>query len=231
MRTSPFHRFSPLPILFLAVFVDMVGFGIVVPVLPLYTERFGASPITIGALLAIYSAMGFFFAPLAGWLADRFGRRKILLLSTIGQATGFCIMGSAKSVFWLFVARSIDGIFGANTSAAQAYVADVTPPEKRSRALGWLGAAFGLGFICGPLLGGILSKVSLSAPFYFASALAAANALLIFFVLPETLLPETQTQPIRPNLLPRSSAAPSRTIGSLIASYSLFMTGFAILTS
>ena len=231
MRTSPFHRFSPLPILFLAVFVDMVGFGIVVPVLPLYTERFGASPITIGALLAIYSGMGFIFAPLVGFLADRFGRRKILLLSTIGQAAGFFIMGAAKSVFWLFVARSIDGIFGANTSAAQAYVADVTSPEKRSRALGWLGAAFGLGFICGPLLGGILSKVSLSAPFYFASALAAANALLIFFVLPETLLPEPQAHPIRPNLLPGSGATRSRTIGSLIASYSLFMTGFAILTS
>jgi DHA1 family tetracycline resistance protein-like MFS transporter len=231
MRTSPFHRFSPLPILFLVVFVDMVGFGIVVPVLPLYTERFGASPITIGALLAVYSGMGFIFAPLVGLLADRFGRRKILLLSTIGQATGFFIMGAAKSVFWLFVARTIDGIFGANTSAAQAYVADVTPSEKRSRALGWLGAAFGLGFICGPLLGGILSRVSLGAPFYFASALAAANALLIFFVLPETLPPEAQTHPIRPNLLPGSDATQSRTIGSLIASYFLFMTGFAILTS
>jgi len=165
MRTSPFHRFSPLPILFLAVFVDMVGFGIVVPVLPLYTERFGASPITIGALLAVYSGMGFIFAPLVGLLADRFGRRKILLLSTIGQATGFFIMGAAKSIFWLFVARTIDGIFGANTSAAQAYVADVTPSEKRSRALGWLGAAFGLGFICGPLLGGILSKSPLPRRF------------------------------------------------------------------
>ena len=231
LRASPFHRFPPLPILFLAVFVDMVGFGIVVPVLPLYTERFGASPLAIGALLAIYSGMGFMFAPLAGLLADRFGRRKILLLSTIGQAAGFFIMGAATTVFWLFVARSIDGIFGANTSAAQAYVADVTPPEKRSRALGWLGAAFGLGFICGPLLGGILSKVSLSAPFYFASALAAANALLIFFVLPETLPTEVLAHPVRPSLLPRLAAAQSRTIGSVIASYFLFMTGFAILTS
>jgi MFS family permease len=97
MRTSSFHRFSPLPILFLAVFVDMLGSGIVVPVLPLYTERFGASPITIGALLAVYSGMGFTFAPVAGLLADHFGRRKILLLSTIGQATGFFIMGAAKS--------------------------------------------------------------------------------------------------------------------------------------
>src|SRR5262249_17992917 len=153
-------------------------------------------------------------APLVGLLADRFGRRKILLLSTIGQATGFFIMGAANTICWLFVARSIDGIFGANVSAAQAYVADVTPPEKRSRALGWLGAAFGLGFICGPLLGGILSRVSLSAPFYFASALAAANAFLIFFALPETLPTEGRAHPVRPTLMPGLSAGQSRTIGS-----------------
>ena len=230
MSTSPFHR-SPLPILFLTVFVDMVGFGIVVPVLPLYTERFGASPFAIGALLAIYSGMGFIFAPIVGLLADRFGRRKILLLSTIGQATGFFIMGTANTVFWLFVARGIDGIFGANVSATQAYVADVTPPEKRSRALGWLGAAFGLGFICGPLLGGILSKVSLSTPFYFASALAAANALLIFFVLPETMPIEARADAFRRTLLPLAGVGQNRTIVSVIASYFFFMTGFAILTS
>src|ERR1700750_1138 len=93
---------SPLPILLLTVFVDMVGFGIVVPVLPLYTERFGASPFTIGMLLAIYSGMGFIFSPIVGSLSDRFGRRSILLLSTIGQATGFFIMGAADSLFWLF---------------------------------------------------------------------------------------------------------------------------------
>ena len=160
----------------------MVGFGIVVPVLPLYTERFGASPITIGALLAVYSGMAFIFAPLAGLLADRFGRRKILLLSTIGQATGFFIMGAAKSIFWLFVARTIDGIFGANTSAAQAYVADVTPSEKRSRALGWLGAAFGLGFICGPLLGGFLSKVSKAPSDPSIAALRSCNSAIEIFL-------------------------------------------------
>src|ERR1700750_780306 len=140
---------SPLPILLLTVFVDMVGFGIVVPVLPLYTERFGASPFTIGMLLAIYSGMGFIFSPVVGALSDRVGRRSILLLSTIGQATGFFIMGAAPTLAWLFIARTIDGIFGANVTAPQAYVADVTPPQDRSRALGLLGAAFGLGFICG----------------------------------------------------------------------------------
>jgi DHA1 family tetracycline resistance protein-like MFS transporter len=105
---------SPLPILLLTVFVDMVGFGIVVPVLPLYTERFNATPFAIGMLLAVYSGMGFIFSPIVGALSDRLGRRSILLFSTIGQATGFFIMGAANSLLWLFVARIIDGIFGAN---------------------------------------------------------------------------------------------------------------------
>src|SRR6202048_441251 len=192
MNSERFQRsggrlLSPLPILFLTVFIDMVGFGIVVPVLPLYTERFGASPFTTGLLLAVYSGMGFIFSPVVGPLSDRIGRRSILLLSTIGQATGFFIMGAATTLLWLFVARIIDGIFGANVSATQAYVADVTPPEERSRAMGLLGAAFGVGFIFGPLIGGFLSQVSLAAPFYFAAGLAAANAVLIFFVLPESL--------------------------------------------
>ena len=152
---APGHRLlSPLPILLLTVFVDMVGFGIVVPVLPLYTERFGASPFTIGMLLAVYSGMGFIFSPIVGALSDRLGRRSILLFSTIGQATAFFIMGAANSLLWLFIARTLDGIFGANVSTTQAYVADVTPPQERSRAMGLLGAAFGVGFIFGPLIGG-----------------------------------------------------------------------------
>ena len=185
---------SPLPILFLTVFIDMVGFGIVVPVLPLYTERFGASPFTTGLLLAVYSGMGFIFSPIVGTLFDRIGRRSILLLSTIGQATGFFIMGAATTLPWLFIARTVDGIFGANVSVTQAYVADVTPPQDRSRVLGLLGAAFGVGFICGPLLGGILSQVSLSASFYFAGGLAAANAVFSYFILPETLPLEDRTR-------------------------------------
>ena len=187
LQGSGNRLFSPLPILLLTVFVDMVGFGIVVPVLPLYTERFDASPFAIGMLLAVYSGMGFIFSPIVGALSDRLGRRSILLMSTIGQATGFFIMGGANSLIWLFVARIIDGIFGANVSTTQAYVADVTPPDDRSRAMGLLGAAFGVGFIFGPLIGGVLSQISLSAPFYFAAGLAAANAGLIFFLLPESL--------------------------------------------
>src|ERR1700731_940109 len=231
LQRSGNRLLSPLPILLLTVFIDMVGFGIVIPVLPLYAERFGASPVTTGMLLAVYSGMGFIFSPIIGALSDRLGRRSILLFSTIGQATGFFIMGVANSLLWLFVARIIDGIFGANVSATQAYVAAVTSPEDRSRAMGLLGAAFGVGFIFGPLIGGVLSQISLSAPFYFAASLAAANAVLIFFVLPESL-------PVKDN--PRGNGETFMTLfrqglGAIIlplmAAYFFMMTGFSILTS
>ena len=236
MNSERFQRsggrlLSPLPILFLTVFIDMVGFGIVVPVLPLYTERFGASPFTTGLLLAVYSGMGFIFSPVVGALSDRIGRRSILLLSTIGQATGFFIMGAATTLLWLFIARTIDGIFGANVSATQAYVADVTPPQDRSRALGLLGAAFGLGFICGPMLGGVLSLISLSAPFYFAGALAAANAVLIFFILPESLPLENRSGPDRETFVTLFREGRGRVIVPLMAAYFFMMAGFSIMTA
>ena len=236
MNSERFQRsrgrlLSPLPILFLTVFIDMVGFGIVVPVLPLYTERFGASPFTTGLLLAVYSGMGFIFSPVVGALSDRIGRRSILLLSTIGQATGFFIMGAATTLLWLFIARTIDGIFGANVSATQAYVADVTPPQDRSRALGLLGAAFGLGFICGPMLGGVLSLISLSAPFYFAGALAAANAVLIFFILPESLPLENRSGLNRETFVTLFREGRGRVIVPLMAAYFFMMAGFSIMTA
>jgi DHA1 family tetracycline resistance protein-like MFS transporter len=236
MNSERFQRsggrlLSPLPILFLTVFIDMVGFGIVVPVLPLYTERFGASPFTTGLLLAVYSGMGFIFSPVVGALSDRIGRRSILLLSTIGQATGFFIMGAATTLLWLFIARTIDGIFGANVSATQAYVADVTPPQDRSRALGLLGAAFGLGFICGPMLGGVLSLISLSAPFYFAGALAAANAVLIFFILPESLPLENRSGLNQETFVTLFREGRGRVIVPLMAAYFFMMAGFSIMTA
>jgi DHA1 family tetracycline resistance protein-like MFS transporter len=222
---------SPLPILLLTVFVDMVGFGIVVPVLPLYTERFGASPFTIGMLLAVYSGMGFIFSPLVGALSDRLGRRSILLCSTIGQAAAFFTMGAANSLLWLFLARTLDGIFGANVSTTQAYVADVTPPQERSRAMGLLGAAFGVGFIFGPLIGGVLSQISLSAPFYFAGALAAANAVLIYFVLPESRPPEDNSGPDRDSFVTLFRQGLGSVIVPLMAAYFFMMAGFSIVTA
>jgi multidrug resistance protein len=231
LQRSGNRLLSPLPILLLTVFIDMVGFGIVIPVLPLYAERFGASPFTTGMLLAVYSGMGFIFSPIVGALSDRLGRRSILLLSTIGQATGFFIMGAANSLLWLFVARTIDGIFGANVSTTQAYVADVTPPQDRSRALGLLGAAFGVGFIFGPLIGGVLSQISLSAPFYFAGGLAAVNAVLIFFILPESLPVEDNSRPDRDTFVTLFRQGFGSVIVPLMAAYFFMMTGFSILTA
>src|SRR5262249_54165669 len=154
-----------------------------------------------------------------------------LLLRTIGQSTGFLIMGAANTLLWLFVARIIDGIFGANLSTTQAYIADVTPPGERSQAMGQLGAAFGLGFICGPLLGGVFSQVSMSAPFYFAGALAAANAVLIYFVLPESLSREVRSQAGAETLVTLFGEGRAWSIWPLLGSYFFVMTGFSILTS
>lgn len=185
---------SPLVIIFVTVFIDLVGFGIVIPVLPLYAKNFQASDAVIGLLLASYSGMQFIFSPILGRLSDRYGRRPILMFSILGTAVGFLIMGLANTLWLLFVARIIDGATGGNISTAQAYIADVTPLEKRSSGMGLIGAAFGLGFIFGPALGGVLSGISLAAPFLFASGLAAANATALFFLLPESLASEHRTK-------------------------------------
>ena len=176
-----------LAVIFGIIFIDLVGFGIVIPVLPLYAERFGASHFVIGLLLGIYSLMQCIFAPILGKLSDRVGRRPVLLISIIGSALGFLLMGAASTLPLLFLARIIDGITGGNISTAQAYIADVTPPKERSRGMGLIGAAFGLGFIFGPAIGGALSQISLAAPFFFAAALAGLNAAAVYFFLPESL--------------------------------------------
>src|SRR3954449_3627407 len=181
---------SPLFVLFLTVFIDLVGFGIVIPILPLYAEHFHASPIAIGWLTGIYSGMQIIFTPILGKLSDRFGRRPVLFVSIVGTAIGFALMGMAQSLTLLFVARILAGITGGNLAIPQAYIADVTAPEKRSRAMGMIGAAFGLGFTFGPLIGGLMSRISYGAPFFFAAVLAAINAALIYLVLPESLSPE-----------------------------------------
>ncbi|MBI4342598.1 MAG: MFS transporter, partial [Candidatus Omnitrophica bacterium] len=151
---------SPLTLIFLTVFLDLVGFGIVIPVLPLYAERFGASPLVIGWLLGSYSAMQCLFAPILGRLSDRVGRRPVLLVSLLGTSAGFFLMGFADSLAMLFAARIIDGITGGNISTAMAYIADITPARDRSKRMGLIGAAFGLGLIFGPAIGGLLSHVS-----------------------------------------------------------------------
>src|SRR5262245_25105059 len=235
---------SPLVIILITIFIDLIGFGIVIPVLPLYAERYGASETTVGILLATYSAMQFVFAPILGRLSDRVGRRPVLLLSLIGTSVGFFLMGlaprmpgglvifaMAPTLTWLFVARIVDGISGGNISTAQAYIADVTPPEQRSRGMGLIGAAFGLGFIFGPAIGGVLSHISTEAPFFFAAAMAAANATALYFFLPESLSLEHRSAARRGGVLEVLEEAGSWQLGAVMATYFFSTVSFAMMTS
>src|SRR3989449_4585376 len=168
---------SPLLVIFITVFIDLLGFGIVIPVLPYYAEgtRFGATPSEVGLLFASYSVMQLIFAPVLGRLSDKYGRRPILLISLLGTCLGFLILGFATTLVMLFIGRIIDGISGGNISTAQAYIADVTTKENRARGMGLIGAAFGLGFVFGPAIGGRLSRLGTNAPVLFGGGLSVAK--------------------------------------------------------
>ncbi|CAN5625350.1 tetracycline resistance MFS efflux pump [soil metagenome] len=180
---------TPLIIIFVTIFIDLIGFGMVIPILPYYanTAPFFATPREIGFLVGTYSLMQFFFAPVLGRLSDKYGRRPILFISILGSAIGYFVMGFANTLFLVFLGRIIGGITGGNISTAQAYIADVTSKKNRAKGMGLFGAAFGLGFIFGPALAGILSKFGVHVPFYFAAALSLANAIALYFILPESL--------------------------------------------
>lgn len=176
---------SALAILIVIVFVDLLGFGMVIPVMPLYAERLGASEAWVGVLSAVYALMQFVFSPIWGRFSDRIGRRPVLLVSIAMTAVAFTMYGAATSFAVLVASRAFAGLATANISIARAFVADVTTPEARARGMGLIGAAFGLGFVLGPALGGFLSGYSLSLPPYIAAALAAVNGVAAYFVLPE----------------------------------------------
>src|ERR687891_1333690 len=187
---------SPLIVIFTTVFIDLVGFGIVIPVLPFYAEGtvFNATPRMVGLLFASYSIMQLVFSPILGRLSDKYGRRPVLLISIIGTGIGFLILGFAQTLWMLFLGRILDGISGRNISTAQAYIADITTKEDRAKGMGLLGAAFGLGFIFGPAIGGILSRWGIHVPFLFAAGLSFANAVLLYFTLPETVTADHPTK-------------------------------------
>ncbi len=179
---------SPLSIIFITIFVDLLGFGLVIPALPFYAESYGASPVTIGLLSMSFSLMQFLFAPFWGRISDRVGRRPIILLSLAGSCGAFLIFGLAQSLSLLFVARILAGILSsASLPTAQAFIADSTTPENRAKGMGLIGAAFGLGFIFGPALGGLLTRFGYGTPALVASGLAGANFVWAYFSLPESL--------------------------------------------
>jgi MFS transporter, DHA1 family, tetracycline resistance protein len=181
--------------LFIAVLVDSIGFGIILPVLPrLIIELTGVGVDRAAAyggwLSFVYALMQFFCAPVLGNLSDRFGRRPVLLFALMALGCDYLIMGLAPAIGWLFAGRLIAGVAGASFTPAYAYVADITPPERRAQSFGLMGAAFGIGFIVGPAIGGLLGSLGSRAPFFTAGAIAIANATLGYFVLPESLPPE-----------------------------------------
>ncbi len=178
---------TPLVIVFITVFIDLLGFGIVLPVLPYYAESYGASPLIIGLLFSSYSIMQFLFTPLWGRLSDRHGRRPLILLSLAGSGVGFLIFGLADCLALLFMGRMIAGIAGAIIPATNAYIADITTPETRAQGMGLLGVAFGMGFVLGPAIGGILAPFGYEKAPLLASTLAVFNLIFAFFRLPESL--------------------------------------------
>jgi multidrug resistance protein len=227
---------SPLIVIFTTVFIDLVGFGIVIPVLPFYAEGtiFNATPRTVGLLFASYSVMQLIFSPILGGLSDKSGRRPVLFLSIIGTGIGFLILGMANSLWMLFAGRILDGITGGNISTAQAYIADVTTNEDRAKGMGLIGAAFGLGFIFGPAIGGILSRWGIHVPFFFAAGLCFANAMLLYFTLPETVTADhpakhSATRGRGLQQLLRSLKQPR--LAFVLTIYFLFIVAFSIMTT
>jgi DHA1 family tetracycline resistance protein-like MFS transporter len=187
------RRGSPLAFLFVTVFVDMVGYGLVVPLLPFYAREHAAGAALVGLLGSLYAAMQFVGGPFLGGLSDRAGRRPVLIVCLLGASLAYLLLGLAETLVLLFAAVVLAGAASGTLATAQAYIADSTPHERRARGLGLIGAAFGLGLMAGPALGGLLSLYSLSAPALAASALALCNTIFGFLILPESLPPKLRT--------------------------------------
>jgi len=217
-------RKPSLLIVWLTVFIDLIGFGIVVPLVPVFTKRFDASSLTIGLVLACFSAMQFIFAPIWGRLSDRIGRRPIMLISTAGATISYAIFAfgsglqdTTSALITLGVARAFAGAFGGNITVAQAYIADITPAENRSKKMGLIGMAFGLGFIFGPAIGGVsLKYLGITGPGWVAAGFCLANFLLALFILPESRQPGSEHAPERPHFAQWKHTLTTPGIGLLV---------------
>jgi len=206
----------------LVVFIDLLGFSLILPLLPYYAKTFSANQTTTGILIASYAAMQLIGAPILGRLSDRFGRCPVLLLSVFGTFLGFLLLGFANALWMLFASRIIDGLTGGNLSVAQAYISDVTDEKSRSKGLGMIGAAFGLGFIIGPVTGGLLSQWGYAVPAFAAAAISLINLVLIYAWLPESLTEEKRAQ--------MTEKRPAITLKALLVAFQRPFTGSILIT-
>jgi MFS family permease len=233
------NRRPSVLIIFLTVFIDLIGFGIVVPLVPVFSRHYGASGFVIGAIIASFSAMQFVFAPVWGKLSDRHGRRPILLISTAGAALSYVVFAIGSGIenhttaLWvLFVARGFAGICGGNITVAQAYIADITPPQDRSKKMGLIGMAFGLGFIFGPAISGIALKYfGSTAPGWAAAGLCTINFFLALFILAESLQPSSGQASDRPRLNQWAHTLAQPKIGLLVLIFFLATFAFSCFES
>jgi MFS family permease len=238
-RVENMNRQPSMFVVFLTVFIDLIGFGMIVPLVPMFSRHYGASGWLIGAIIASFSAMQFIFSPIWGRLSDRHGRRPILLISTAGAAVSYVLfaIGSGFAnptvALWaLLVSRAFAGACGGNITVAQAYIADITPPENRSKRMGLIGMAFGLGFIFGPAISGVALKFGgTTAPGWTAAALCAANFLLAFFILAESLKPDSGHANNRPRFAQWAHTLGQPKIGLLILIFFLATFAFSCFES
>ncbi|MEQ8834720.1 MAG: MFS transporter [Miltoncostaeaceae bacterium] len=214
-REGPPFLLTPLGIVFTTVLIDLIGFGIVLPILPLWAEEFGASPVQIGIITASYAVAQLVSAPVLGRLSDRHGRRPVILASLVGTVVAFLLIGFAQALLVIFLARVLQGVAGASYATAQAYVADTTTPAQRAHGMGMIGAAFGLGFLLGPAIGAIFATIDPRAPFFAAAALAAANLLIALRRLPESITPGSAPA-VRPGLAVVRRALAGRALAPLV---------------
>jgi DHA1 family tetracycline resistance protein-like MFS transporter len=209
---DPRARSAALAFIFVTVLIDVLSFGLIIPVLPHLVQQMTGGDIEhaaywVGVFGTVFAGIQFFSSPIQGALSDRFGRRKVILISCLGLGLDFCFMALAPTIAWLMVGRIISAMTSASFTTANAYIADITPPDKRAKSFGMIGAAFGLGFIIGPLIGGVLGNIDLRLPFWGAAVLALTNFCYGLFVLPESLPRERRS--------PRFDWAHAKPLGSI----------------
>jgi multidrug resistance protein len=224
-----------LIVVFTTILIDFIGFSVLIPVLPLFADRLGATPLQIGLILSLYALAQLLFLPLWGWFSDRVGRRPVLLFSLLGTAASFVLLAGAETIALVYLARILAGFFAASIGTAQAVVTDVTPPAERAGGMGVIGAAFGIGMVVGPMLGGGLARFNEQAPFYAISLLAGLNFILAWFALPESRppgLPRPQMSDFGRALIPTPVVmflqVHDRRIALYLLLFFILFTGFAV---